>query len=517
MSDATNKRLGDYEILKVLGSGGMGRVYQVRNTITDRVEAMKVLLPDLEGHEDVAARFQREIKVLAALNHPNIATLHTALTIENQLVMIMEYVEGESLSARLNHGPIPAPDALKYFDQVLSALSYAHQRHVIHRDIKPANMMLTPDGTVKLMDFGIARSQGEPTKLTATGSTLGSLNYMSPEQIKGEAVDERSDLYSLGISLYEVLTGQRPFNADSNFAIMAAHLTKAPKPPVEVHPGLPAAVNDLILTAIAKAPADRFQSADAFRQALQRALQSMQYENTLVQGSQDTSPVTVPAAAQARTSAAITAQGKTPPRVVATPQIPSPPPQAASHRGLYMALGAFLVIAVLVAAGLYMPGRKKASADELVQSQRTERTSAQATQPVAEQKTPVKAEEVSEPRRVGRPKKLMAQNQAPPQQVGQPQNLPGVPTQTELDALEHEIDGLAARVAAVNSSLDTLQRQQASAGYGLRGDIVSKQTTMKLNLSKAQDAIGRNDAVRAKKYADMAGADVESLEKFLGR
>jgi len=201
MSDPANKRLGDYEILKVLGSGGMGRVYQVRNAITDRVEAMKVLLPDLQGHEDVAARFQREIKVLAALNHPNIATLHTALTIENQLVMIMEYVEGESLSARLNHGPVPATDALRYFDQVLSALSYAHQRQVIHRDIKPANIMLTPDGNVKLMDFGIARSQGEPNKLTATGSTLGSLNYMSPEQIKGEAVDARSDLYSLGISL----------------------------------------------------------------------------------------------------------------------------------------------------------------------------------------------------------------------------------------------------------------------------------------------------------------------------
>src|SRR5438876_1064751 len=115
---------------------------------------MKVLLPDLEGHEDVAARFQREIKVLAALNHPNIATLHTALTIDNQLVMIMEYVEGESLSSRLNHGPVPVADALKYFDQVLSALSYAHQRHVIHRDIKPANMMLTPDGTVKLMHSG---------------------------------------------------------------------------------------------------------------------------------------------------------------------------------------------------------------------------------------------------------------------------------------------------------------------------------------------------------------------------
>src|SRR3954467_8382997 len=114
MTDQNTKRMGDYEVISVLGSGGMGRVYQVRNVITDRVEAMKVLLPDLEGHEDVAARFQREIKVLAALNHPNIATLHTALTIENQLVMIMEYVEGESLSARLNHGPIAVTDGLKY-------------------------------------------------------------------------------------------------------------------------------------------------------------------------------------------------------------------------------------------------------------------------------------------------------------------------------------------------------------------------------------------------------------------
>src|SRR5438874_4507103 len=362
MSDATNKRLGDYEILKVLGSGGMGRVYQVRNTITDRVEAMKVLLPDLEGHEDVAARFQREIKVLAALNHPNIATLHTALTIDNQLVMIMEYVEGESLSSRLNHGPIAVTDGLKYFDQVLSALSYAQQRYVIHRDIKPANMMLTPDGKVKLMDFGIARSQGEPTKLTATGSTLGSLNYMSPEQIKGEPVDERSDLYSLGISLYEMLTGQRPFKGDSNFSIMAAHLSEVPKPPLELHPGLPAEVNELILTSIAKAPAHRFQSADAFRRALQRALQSMQYENTLIQGSQDTSPVPVlPPTAQSYAAAAVIAQRRAPAPIPPAVQIPTPP-SPASHRGLYMALGAFLVIVVLIAAGLYMPGRKKASA-----------------------------------------------------------------------------------------------------------------------------------------------------------
>ena len=210
MSGNIPERIGDYEVLRVLGAGGMGRVYQVRSVITDRIEAMKVLLPDLEGQEQVAARFLREIKVLAALKHPNIATLHAAFTVDNQLVMLMEYVEGQSLASRLSSGAIPVPEALTYVDQLLDALSYAHQRHVIHRDIKPANMMLTPEGTVKLMDFGIARTEGESTLLTAPGSTLGSMNYMSPEQVKGEHTDERSDLYSLGISLYEMVTGPTP-------------------------------------------------------------------------------------------------------------------------------------------------------------------------------------------------------------------------------------------------------------------------------------------------------------------
>src|SRR5438270_4910994 len=158
MSDPSRK-IGDYEVLSVLGAGGMGRVYKVRNALTDRIEAMKVLLPDLEGHEEVAARFLREIKVLAGLDHPNIGALRTALTIDNQLVMVMEYVEGQSMSSVLDRGPLPVADALNYLDQVLGALSYAHQHKVIHRDIKPANMMLTPQGTIKLMDFGIARTE----------------------------------------------------------------------------------------------------------------------------------------------------------------------------------------------------------------------------------------------------------------------------------------------------------------------------------------------------------------------
>ncbi|HUN89615.1 MAG TPA: serine/threonine-protein kinase, partial [Terriglobales bacterium] len=239
MADETTKLMGDYEILGVLGTGGMGRVYRVRNVITDRVEAMKVLLPDLVGQEELVVRFLREIKLLAALNHPNIAALHTALTIDNQLVMVMEYVEGKTLASRLQTGAIPVADALTYLDQVLAALSYAHQQHVIHRDIKPANMMLTPEGVVKLMDFGIARSDQEPAKLTAPGTTLGSINYMSPEQVKGGPIDERSDLYSAGISLYEMVTGQRPFQGESNFSIMAAQIQQAPTPPVQLNPALP--------------------------------------------------------------------------------------------------------------------------------------------------------------------------------------------------------------------------------------------------------------------------------------
>src|SRR5688572_24351835 len=150
-------RAGDHEIVDVLGAGGMGKVYKVRNVISDRVEAMKVLLPDLAADSHLADRFTREIKVQASLDHPNIAGLHTALRVNNQLIMLIEFVDGTTIEAELRKGPIPTEQTLACIRQVLAALAYAHARGVVHRDIKPANIMLTASGTVKLMDFGIAR------------------------------------------------------------------------------------------------------------------------------------------------------------------------------------------------------------------------------------------------------------------------------------------------------------------------------------------------------------------------
>ncbi len=570
MPSEAPKRLGDYEVLKVLGAGGMGRVYQVRNVITDRIEAMKVLLPEIGGQEEVAARFLREIKVLAALNHPNIAALHTALTIDNQLVMIMEYVEGQAISSVLASGPVAVPDALTYIDQILDALSYAHQRHVIHRDIKPANMMLTPAGTVKLMDFGIARTDNEPTTLTAPGSTLGSMNYMSPEQVKGERTDERSDLYSLGISLYEMVTGDRPFHGDSSFSLMAAHVNQAPTPPIELQPEMPPGLNQIILTSIAKDPAARFQSADAFRNAVRIALKELQESKTFVQGSQDatttgtrtplphvrTGPITrprptpTPAPAPA-TSAPITdrpvavnaapAAASAPAVAPVAPAVPVPAAAARpGNRGLFISLGAVIVLIALVAAGMYLPRSRQASAAS--ETSTRQQMAPPTSQPPAPQPAanPVQAPPQSAATPAAPPQAKPADMAAPPverkpvkkqtllakntgeqsaanAQAAAAAEAAAKAKAEELDRVEHEIDQLTARAASVNSSLDNLQRQQAAAGYGLRGDIAGHQGSMKVNLAKAQDAIGHNDLDRAKRYAGLAAADVEALEKFLGR
>ena len=267
MSFQIGESIGDYQIVGVLGAGGMGKVYKVKNLISDRIDALKILLPNLADDPELGDRFIREIKVLASLNHPNIAGLRTAFRLENQLLMVMEYVEGTTLDERTKAGPIPVADAINYITQALSALGYAHKRGVIHRDIKPANMMLTPDNVIKLMDFGIAKTKSDK-KLTQTGTTMGSLFYMSAEQVQGNELDGRSDLYSIGVSLYEMVTGSRPFQGKSDFDIMVAQLQQVPQAPIHMMPDLPKALNDIIMISLEKDPAKRFQTAEAFSAAL---------------------------------------------------------------------------------------------------------------------------------------------------------------------------------------------------------------------------------------------------------
>ena len=203
MSIEIGQTMSGYQIIGLLGRGGMGKVFKVRNVISDRVEAMKVLLDDATAAPDLTERFLREIKLVASLEHPNIAALRTAFQADHQLIMIMELVEGSSLDEKLRGGRLNPIYAVDCTCQVLAALAYAHQLGVVHRDIKPGNILITTTGVVKLTDFGIASKVGD-ARLTATGMALGSLYYMSPEQVKAAPLDARSDLYSLGATLYRV-------------------------------------------------------------------------------------------------------------------------------------------------------------------------------------------------------------------------------------------------------------------------------------------------------------------------
>jgi eukaryotic-like serine/threonine-protein kinase len=261
--------VGDYEILSLLGRGGMGKVFKVRNLISDRIEAMKVLLPDTDAAPDLAERFAREIKLVASLEHPNIASLRTALRAGSQMLMIMEYVDGNSLEQRLQLQKPDSAWAVHCMVQVLAALSYAHQHGVVHRDIKPSNILVRADDSVKLTDFGIASRAGDP-RLTGAGMALGSLYYMSPEQVRAQPFDARSDIYSAGVTLYESVTGRRPIDGDSFHAIMMGHLEQAPIPPAQLSPQIPAELSSIIERSIEKAPEHRFQSAGEFRAALLR-------------------------------------------------------------------------------------------------------------------------------------------------------------------------------------------------------------------------------------------------------
>jgi serine/threonine protein kinase len=267
----TGTEIGNYRILEKLGEGGMGVVYKAVDTSLDRVVAIKVLNGDLARIPDLVARFRSEAKAQANLNHTNLATLYAFLTVGGNSMMVMEFVDGENFAQMIQRrGPLPAQGAVPMFRQALLGFAYAHRAGIIHRDIKPSNLMLNHQGIVKVMDFGIAKVVGE-RGLTRTGMQVGTCRYMSPEQVLNKPADIRSDIYALGITLYEMLTANAPFQSDSEFQIMSDHVHTPPPPPSKFFPYIPRGVENAVLKALAKNPDERFQTAEEFGAALERA------------------------------------------------------------------------------------------------------------------------------------------------------------------------------------------------------------------------------------------------------
>jgi tetratricopeptide (TPR) repeat protein len=262
--------LGDrYEILKLLGEGGMGAVYKARDTELDRFVALKVIRPELAGNASILQRFKQELILARKITHRNIIRIFDLGVADGLRFITMEFVEGQDLASRIEERQKYTPEeAVKILRQVCAALEAAHAEGVVHRDLKPQNIMLDASGRVCVMDFGLARSM-EATGMTQAGTVMGTPAYMSPEQAKGVPADERSDLYSLAIIFYQMLTGEVPFKADTAFASMLLRTQGPPPPPILREPTIPEALNDLILKALAVDPQDRYQSAALMGQDLQ--------------------------------------------------------------------------------------------------------------------------------------------------------------------------------------------------------------------------------------------------------
>jgi hypothetical protein len=447
-------------------------------------------------------------------------------------------VEGASLDVLMKQGKLPREKYVDYMCQALSALGYAHSKGVVHRDIKPANMMVTPNGVVKLMDFGIAKAVTDP-QLTKTGFLVGSVFYISPEQIEGKELDGRSDLYSLGVTLYELATGKRPFDGTSDYQIISAHMKENPPAPRQLDPSVPAELNDVIMLALAKDPAQRFQTAEAFRNALSSLLAAP------------------PVAA------------------VASPSVVAPAVAAKkSNRLLYMMAGSVGTIAVIAGAIVELPKimhtsaappqemSQKAAAPEspakpaaVVPAQQQIQQPAQETAKTPEPAataaatTPAPVPTPTNPAVKVDPSKLVSKPvatvasakpgqplrpqpaQTPTQQqvpVAQPQPpVAQAPPAAQAAAppanaaavaeLRERSNLMSVRVGTIRAAFQSLQKQQAASGLSPRSDMVAADQRLGYQLEQAETSMQQGDVAGARKRLDAAERDLEKLESFLGK
>lgn len=267
-------RLGPYEILSLIGEGGMGEVYQARDTRLNRTVAVKTLTQQISNSSELKKRFEREAQAIGALNHPHICVLYDIGNHANTDYLVMEHLEGETLASRLSKGPLPLDQALRYAIEIADAIDKAHGQGVFHRDLKPGNVMLTKNGA-KLLDFGLAKlregrigsgagQSAAPTfanELTAQGTILGTLQYMAPEQLEAHETDGRADIFSFGAVVYEMVTGKKAFEGRSQASVIAAILERDPVPISTLQPMTPPALDHLIRGCLAKDPSERWQTA----------------------------------------------------------------------------------------------------------------------------------------------------------------------------------------------------------------------------------------------------------------
>jgi serine/threonine protein kinase/Tol biopolymer transport system component len=284
MTLAAGTNLGPYTILSTLGKGGMGEVYRARDTRLDRIVAIKVLTTELSGNRSSRIRLEREARALSSLSHPNVCSIFDVGAQSGIDYLVMEYLEGVTLSSRLARGPLPLGDVVQYGSQIAAALESAHHRGIIHRDLKPGNIIITKSG-VKVLDFGLATrtAMGDPAEsssdqltidepLTKTGAMVGTLQYMAPEQLEGKEADARSDIFALGLVIYEMATGKAAFAGSSQASIVASIMTSEPPPVSSLNIELPGALERLIRICLAKKPEDRWESAHDVKLQLQGIL-----------------------------------------------------------------------------------------------------------------------------------------------------------------------------------------------------------------------------------------------------